>query len=188
MLKMKNSMKYLVRSTLYRGKVRRFNESLDENELLDFCEANLAYLLDEGFDIMISGNNFSGDSFKSIKITNPRSLDDREDGTVNYFKWNDIKDHFIPFLTRLLNEYSIYGNFVITDGILFHYVAPMYAHDRSTNWYKFSGLRTTKLYRPSVSQVLNDEIYNEISTIHNDKHCMDYLFSIELLVTEKQKS
>jgi hypothetical protein len=34
--------------------LKRFNESLDENELLDFCEVNLAYLLDEGFNIMIS--------------------------------------------------------------------------------------------------------------------------------------
>lgn len=188
-------MKHLVRSTLYGGKVKRFNESLDENELRDFCETNLAYLLDEGFDIMISGNNFSGDSFKSIKITNPKSLDDREDGAelvarmgyaVNYFKWNDIKDHFIPFLTRLLSEYSIYGNPLIPDGILFHYIAPKYAHDR--RWYRFWGLRSTKLYKPSVENVLNDEIYDELSTIHNDKHCMDYLFSIELLVTEKQKS
>jgi len=172
--------------------LRRYNESIDENELSDFCETNLVYLLDEGFDIMISGNNFSGDSFKSIKITNPSSLYDPENsiyynlGPVNFFKWNDIKDHFIPFFTRLLNQYSLHDN--LEDGILFHYVAPTYAHDRSTNWYKFSGLRTTKVYKPSVSQVLNDEIYNEISTIHNDKHCMDYLFSIELLVTEKQKS
>lgn len=164
--------------------LKRFNESLDVNDLNDFCETNLAYLVDEGFDIMIS-NNFSGDSFKSIKITNPRSLDDRQDGTVNYFKWNDIKDHFIPFFTRLLNQYSLYGNFIVEDGILFHYVAPTYAHDRSTNWYKFSGLRTTKLYKPSVSQVLNDEIYDVASTIHNGNHCMNYLYSIELLVKEK---
>lgn len=165
--------------------LKRFNESLDVNDLNDFCETNLAYLVDEGFDIMISSNNFSGDYFKSIKITNPRSLDDRQDGTVNYFKWNDIKDHFIPFFTRLLNQYSFYGNFIVEDGILFHYVAPTYAHDRSTNWYKFSGLRTTKLYKPSVSQVLNDEIYDVASTIHNGNHCMNYLYSIELLVKEK---
>jgi hypothetical protein len=165
--------------------LRKFNESIDENELRDFCEINLAYLLDDGFEIMISGNNFSGDSFKSIKITNPRSLDDRQDGTVNYFKWNDIKDHFIPFFTRLLNQYSLYGNFIVADGILFHYIAPMYAHDRSTNWYKFSGLRTTKLYKPSLDNVLNDEVYDDVSTIHNGNHCMNYLYSIELLVKEK---
>jgi hypothetical protein len=170
--------------------LRRYNESIDENELRDFCETNLVYLLDEGFDIMISGNNFSGDSFKSIKITNPSSLYDPEHsiyynlGPVNFFKWNDIKDHFIPFFTRLLNQYSLHGNF-IEDGILFHYIAPMYAHDRSTNWYKFSGLRTTKLYKPSVDNVLNDEIHDAASTIHNGNHCMNYLYSIELLVKEK---
>lgn len=165
--------------------LKRYNESIDENELKDFCEINLVYLLDDGFEIMISGNNFSGGSFKSIKITNPRSLDDRQDGTVNYFKWDDVKDHFIPFLTRLLNEYSIYGNFIIPDGLLFHYIAPTYLHDRSTNWYKFPGLRTTKLYKPSVEDVLNDEIYDAASTIHNGNHCMNYLYSIELLVKEK---
>ena len=93
--------------------LRKFNESIDENELRDFCEINLAYLLDDGFEIMISGNNFSGDSFKSIKITNPSSLYDPEHsiyynlGPVNFFKWNDIKDHFIPFCVRLEKEYEI---------------------------------------------------------------------------------
>ena len=35
--------------------LRRFNESLEgKEELQDFCEMNLAYLLDEGFFIDIS--------------------------------------------------------------------------------------------------------------------------------------
>jgi hypothetical protein len=169
--------------------LKRFNEGIDVNDLKDFCETNLAYLVDEGFDIIISRDSFTFWSQQSIKINNPSSLYDPEHtiyynlGPVNFFKWNDIKDHFIPFFTRLLNQYSLHGN--LEDGIFFHYVAPTYAHDRSTNWYKFSGLRTTKVYKPSVSKVLNDEVYDDISTIHNDKHCMDYLFSIELLVKEK---
>ena len=36
--------------------IKRFNEALDENfreELQDYCELNLAYLLDEGTEIKI---------------------------------------------------------------------------------------------------------------------------------------
>lgn len=77
--------------------LKRFNESLDDNfkeELQEFCELNLAYLLDDqeidarlipvvgGFRLLIELNQ------------NPKL-------------WDEIKDHMIPFLIRLSNQYEL---------------------------------------------------------------------------------
>lgn len=77
--------------------LKPFNESTDDNfkeELKDFCELNLAYLLDDqeidvrlipvvgGFRLLIELNQ------------NPQL-------------WDEIKDHMIPFLTRLSNQYEL---------------------------------------------------------------------------------
>jgi hypothetical protein len=66
-------------------------------DLKDFCEMNLAYLMDEELDISILPvKSGLGLSFKlTLELNdNPRL-------------WNDIKDHMIPFLIRLSNQYEI---------------------------------------------------------------------------------
>jgi len=35
--------------------LRGFNESLNKEELQDFCETYLAYLLDDGFEVSVEG-------------------------------------------------------------------------------------------------------------------------------------
>ena len=79
--------------------LKRFNESTDENfkeELQEFCEMNLAYLLDEGTEIQIVEQPDGHEGLHSIRI----HLDKPK-------KWDEIKDHMIPFLTRLQNKYEI---------------------------------------------------------------------------------
>jgi hypothetical protein len=81
--------------------LKRFNESTDENfkdELQDFCETNLAYLLDEGAEIQIVeyDGREPGNELYLIRILLDRPK-----------KWDHIKDHMIPFLTRLQNKYEI---------------------------------------------------------------------------------
>ena len=78
--------------------LKPFNENKDnfEEELKDFCETNLAYLIDEGTQVDITNTGpFNGRSLYGIKITS------------NYKEWSSIKDHMIPFLTRLQNKYNI---------------------------------------------------------------------------------
>jgi hypothetical protein len=82
-------MKHLVRSTLYGGKVRRFNESVNKEELQDFCETYLAYLLDND-DFKIKA------SIYYVEFENQKG-----------FKWDQIKNFFIPFLVHLNNKYDI---------------------------------------------------------------------------------
>jgi len=95
-------MKHLVRSTLYGGKVRRFYESssgLDEQELQDFCEINLAYLLDDGMRIIVDTYD------KCICVDLSFRTINKPSGGV---KWIAIKDHVIPFLIRLKSAYNLY--------------------------------------------------------------------------------
>ena len=42
-------------------------------------------------------------------LTIPSDISTEEDPDACEFKWNDIKDHFIPFLTHLNNSYEING-------------------------------------------------------------------------------
>lgn len=75
--------------------IKSFNEDITsfnfKEELKDFCEMNLAYLLDEGGEVEIAEShegNYIRVSFNENKT------------------WYQIKDHIIPFLTRLKNKYS----------------------------------------------------------------------------------
>ena len=80
--------------------IKPFNEKVGDTfaqELQDFCETNLAYLIDEELDISITlVRSGLGLGFKlTLELNqNPRL-------------WNDIKDHMIPFLTRLSNQYEL---------------------------------------------------------------------------------
>ena len=85
--------------------LKGFNESLtaDEvEELKEFCEINLAYLLDEDFIVDID-SRFGTTGNVSFNLK-------RELG----FTWNEISDHFIPFLQRLSNKYVIIDRIMIS--------------------------------------------------------------------------
>jgi hypothetical protein len=74
--------------------LRKFNESLKE-ELQDFCETYLAYLIDDNFSVRIS--KFKGDDFHQILLQR------------NFmFIWSDVKDYFLPFLHFLFKDYELY--------------------------------------------------------------------------------
>jgi len=80
--------------------LKPFNEAVGDTfaqDLKDFCEMNLAYLLDEELDISIMlVRSGLGLGFKlTLELNeNPRL-------------WSDIKDHMIPFLTRLVSQYEL---------------------------------------------------------------------------------
>jgi len=81
--------------------LKRFNEDIDnhqqlfKDELKEFCEMNLAYLLDEAeLQVIESPGGWSELHLIRILLNEPK-------------RWNEIKDHMIPFLTRLENKYEI---------------------------------------------------------------------------------
>ena len=81
--------------------LKSFNEETNfkfEDELKEFCELNLVYLIDEGLEVHVDYSH---------------SMKDRKHGyaviidLIEPKKWNDIKDHMIPFLIRLNNRYEL---------------------------------------------------------------------------------
>ena len=82
---------------------------VDEVELRDFCETYLAYLLDDtSFKLGVyDGDAKKWDSYIIWlgKILNPLIVTPL--GRIQPFKWDDIKDYYIPFVTMLSREYDL---------------------------------------------------------------------------------
>ena len=79
--------------------LKSFNEDITsfnfEEDLQEFCEINLAYLLDEAeLQIVEQPGGYEGLHLIRILLEQPK-------------RWNEIKDHMIPFLTRLVSKYEI---------------------------------------------------------------------------------
>jgi hypothetical protein len=80
---------------------------VDEVELQDFCETYLAYLLDDtDFEIEVVDTESSGSKsgWDSYIIWLGKTLEYRR---IQPFKWDDIKDYYIPFVTMLSREYDL---------------------------------------------------------------------------------
>ena len=92
--------------------IKPFNESLlsDEvDELKDFCETSLAYLLDDGYNVDVSIRNavkYPGKNHVIVSLGLPTYS---ESGLLDYkrFHWNDVKDYYIPFLQMLVRRYEL---------------------------------------------------------------------------------
>ena len=89
--------------------LRRFNESINKDELVEFCENYLAYLLDKDFNIEYIGKKSHTMPGNKIIILKKGY---RHDGMAIadpslMFSWDEIKDHFIPFIHMLSNQYTI---------------------------------------------------------------------------------
>ena len=103
------------------------NESFDvwsrdqKDKLKDYCETNLAYLVDEGFQIRVGQVNSSSSLLNKlihiqIKYEKTPSTLSRDD-----FEWSEVKDHIIPFILRLERKYEIEKIRFLGDDT-FHYI------------------------------------------------------------------
>ena len=83
--------------------IRSYNESnsegLNELEIKDFCEINLAYLMDDGLKVLVSEEVFDLKVIDYKVTLSFRLLANK--------RWGQIKDQVIPFLTHLRNEYEL---------------------------------------------------------------------------------
>lgn len=95
--------------------IKLFNENKDNlvEEVRDFCETNLAYLLDRNnITLFVEEHTYprvskdGGFIYIDINFAPLGSSQlDYYSGTTVF--WNDIKDHYIPFITRLKRNYNI---------------------------------------------------------------------------------
>ena len=86
--------------------LKKFNEAIEPDEIKDFCEMYLAYLLDDGYALTF---NESG-RVTQINFVKPNT--DVEHIGYSWMNWDQIKDSFIPFLKMLDKQYDIKDNLI----------------------------------------------------------------------------
>ena len=87
-----------------------FGQNLDEQELREFCEMYLAFLMDDGFEVDISKiRENSITDYWRVKIY--RLIKIGHINKYDKFSWNSVKDKFIPFFKMLNNNYIIKTNY-----------------------------------------------------------------------------
>jgi hypothetical protein len=92
--------------------LKRYENVKHDQDLVDlteFCEINLAYLADRGFLILINDSQpYLVQLNKSIiwvihEHTATRGWNMEENG----FKWSEVKDYIIPFISILMKRHHI---------------------------------------------------------------------------------
>lgn len=123
--------------------LKSFNESMSKEDLQDFCESALAYLIDEGFTINIytHGDPRSGLPKGESNIWLQKNKE--------FFKWDEVKDYYIPFLQLLSNRYDIGG---------FDHVDETNVRFRYRHKKEYSFVNLTKNF--SYARVINDNIFD----------------------------
>lgn len=106
--------------------IKPFNEARDNwfnikaSDVLDFANnSHLVYLLDEGYTIDV--RRPSGGTHDDNDLLSDRSyirIINLENTTRSIPKpWSEIKDYFIPFLNRFVNEFGLLSNIEIEMGL-----------------------------------------------------------------------
>ena len=97
--------------------IKPFNENKDNlvEELQDFCDTSLAYLLDEGYNVSLSTRDkvkYPEKQHIIVSLGLPQETSTGYwslrpyDGYRNFY-WNDVKDYYIPFLQLLVRRYEL---------------------------------------------------------------------------------
>jgi len=97
---------FKVRKLRIRVNFKAITEAISQEDLKDFCEQYLAYLLDDGYALDFRENG----RVTQIDFVKPRT--DVEHISVEWMDWDHIKDHFIPFLKMLDREYDVKDNLI----------------------------------------------------------------------------
>jgi hypothetical protein len=86
--------------------LKKIFESLDKDELRDFCEMNLAYLLDDpDFEIRIEDTDWKKPS-RFVCVILCKTINMGHEVMRTNFEWGEVKDHVVPFVIQLHKNYK----------------------------------------------------------------------------------
>jgi len=102
--------------------LRRFNESYtqeDLDELKDFCDDHLSYLIDEDYKVSVQDFETGAGSVFQVVVRPPKVM--KKTGWIEKFKthlrevevgtpFSHFKDRLIPFVYMLLKDYRLLTN------------------------------------------------------------------------------
>jgi hypothetical protein len=109
-----------------------------KEELQEFSEGCLVYLLDEGFELTF--NPRIGENSVNMNIVLYKPYLQRSKG----FRWYEVRDYYIPFLQLLSRRYEL-SQFGSDDGILVRFLNDITNNDVD---YEYA----------TLDQVINDEL------------------------------
>jgi len=161
--------------------LRKFFESFGNSEikeeLQNFCNENLAYLLDEGYRVRVIWTpncNAWRLVFEKVKRearSTPWVAHLRDSERINSFYWREIKDDFIPFFEMLDSKYEVCGTFNndwvpsyqkdIKDELVVDFETPMYITQHTHFFYDRKQLlsgRTTNKKIKKIQIYINNNI------------------------------
>ena len=90
--------------------IKKFETSTNSSfrdDLKEFCEMNLAYLRDDDYDCYYVRDKSIWSKGYIINFYKWEPHNNGRDVVNLPFTWDMIKDHFIPFLQRLSNNYKV---------------------------------------------------------------------------------
>ena len=129
--------------------LRKFNESLNKEELQDFCDTYLAYLLDDGFEVSVE-HRYNND--KKYKIYDYHFITIKK---TSKFKWEEIKDQFIPFISVLSKEYKLKDRCITFNGTKYYTYSDPYTQLGMDNR-KYGKEPVSKIYK--TKDIITDYI------------------------------
>lgn len=119
-------------------------------EIETFIKNNLAYILDEGFTYKVNFKYYGGRMNYPVRIHKIEQKDNNR--SQLFFKWENIKDDFIPFLELLNDKYTL-ESYSLEDKSLV-----IDTGEIKTNWPTFG----TKKRWYSIEDLINDTIGDHI--------------------------
>lgn len=140
--------------------LKRIFEEVSQNEyerLLDFCEGNLVYLLDDIWKLKINKKTavYPNTGYYDIVIY---TFNNGNSVPVN---WSDVQDYLIPFFRRLIENYDLVD------------INP---------WYT-----TSKIIRLENNQTLNfGTNYLSEEDVYNDNYQIDAVTNINIKVKKEK--
>lgn len=158
--------------------LKRFNEGLqlkEVEELMDFAENCLAFLLDEGFQLELVdryGRDPNDPSFEEdteynwIDLYGP--IND-EDNARN-FSWEEVKDYYIPFISLINNRYRLVENERAYKGDLVYFKVQTGRRFDEHSFFNFT-----------VEEIMNDKV----TIPKNDFSYEDNIFCISIKISGK---
>ncbi len=160
--------------------LKKFNESISEEDIRDFCENGLAYLVDDDLRIYVQKLRMAAIHslpFSSLrKITNQKENDYKTDYLlINMIfddsskDWSEIKDHIIPFLIRLNKNYTVITYKLREDGKIV---------EQQIRFYIDPNDDSNKYYQSAFSFTLDQVINSDDNFILNSFRITDLRISV----------
>ena len=102
-------------------RIKLFENFVGEDKLKQFCEENLAYLIDNGYKFEITDDDQDDEEFEDIKQVTIYKSNGRMD--TESFKISDIKYDLIPFLIELDSKWLLrsYSDKIMDEKVFIRY-------------------------------------------------------------------